>query len=282
MLETGVSLICATRGRTLEVARLLKSLNCQTQKTFELILVDQNHDNRVSEIVNQHGKAIAITHMRLGDVGLARARNAAIAMARYSWVGFPDDDCWCPPDFIRCLCEACQRYQASDGIFINWVDPGHPDRKPFQFKNGKMTFDEGFKLVSSICLYIRKDLLMVTSGFNEKFGLGPNSVVKAGEDQELTLRLLSQEAHIEKIAELMIYHPIDHRAWDAQFLKRIQSQGACDIYFQRAYRGTVHAWKTIFFWIAAAGFNALRFNRKNLQWYSHKLYGAIIYGHRLR
>ena len=45
------SLIVATLGRTAELRRLLESLAVQTHQDFEVIVVDQNTDDRVSQIL---------------------------------------------------------------------------------------------------------------------------------------------------------------------------------------------------------------------------------------
>ena len=48
-----VSLVVATRWRTLELKRLLGSLLAQTYKTFEVIVADQNEDDRLASLLQE-------------------------------------------------------------------------------------------------------------------------------------------------------------------------------------------------------------------------------------
>lgn len=279
-LEGGVTLVCATRDRVVELERLFESLANQSKKAFELILVDQNTDERLSSLIEKYSALFAIRRLSMNNIGIAAARNVALPFAQYRWVGFPDDDCWFGPRFMERLLSVVSRDEY-DGVFVNWRDPSSEARIAFSFSPGKMLFDEGFSLVASICLFVKADALMTTGGFNEKFGLGPNSVVKAGEDQEVILRLLAGGYHIEKVPDLFVFHPIGIRPWDHRFLQRIQGQGACDVYFKKVYQGVFPAFGMLGRWLVAIIYNLIRLRKRNLLWYSHKLYGALRYGYRL-
>lgn len=45
-----ISLVVATLGRTAELQKLFQSLNGQSRSDFEVILVDQNADNRLERL----------------------------------------------------------------------------------------------------------------------------------------------------------------------------------------------------------------------------------------
>lgn len=276
----GIALVCATRDRVMELERLLESLARQSNKSFELILVDQNTDNRLTEIIERYTALFSIRQLRMKNIGIAAARNAALPLAQYRWVGFPDDDCWFESTFIERFLPVAAREECH-GAFVNWRDPSSETRVAFSFAPGRMLFQEGFFLVASICIFVKTDILIAAGGFNEKFGLGPDSVVKAGEDQEVILRLLASGHHIEKVPNLFVFHPIGNRPWDQRFLQRIQGQGACDVYFEKVYKGAFSAFSMLGQWLAAIIYNLIRLRKRNLLWYSHKLYGALRYGYRL-
>ena len=72
-----VSLIVATVGQTSEFHRLLASLDAQTYKNFELIVVDQNLDDRLENVIASFCDRLTITHLT-SPLGVSRARNAGI------------------------------------------------------------------------------------------------------------------------------------------------------------------------------------------------------------
>ncbi|MFN2119332.1 MAG: glycosyltransferase family 2 protein, partial [Anaerolineales bacterium] len=102
-----VSLVLGTKGRTAELSRFLDSVAVQTHAPLEVILVDQNADDRLRPILAAFPQ-MPLTRL-MCEPGLSRARNMGLAVAKGDVVGFPDDDCWYPPDslekVVNCLAE---------------------------------------------------------------------------------------------------------------------------------------------------------------------------------
>ena len=98
--EPHISLVVATLGRSEALLPLLKSLVEQEYKTFELIIVDQNLDNRLDDILAPYQPLLPIRHIRTPIPGLNRSRNLGAADAKGDWILFPDDDCWYPTDYL--------------------------------------------------------------------------------------------------------------------------------------------------------------------------------------
>ena len=74
------SLIVATVNRVQETERLLASLSHQNYNgTFDVIIVDQNPDDRLNAMVERYQQYFPITHLRQDQALLARARNQGIA-----------------------------------------------------------------------------------------------------------------------------------------------------------------------------------------------------------
>src|SRR4051812_15522441 len=94
-----ISLILGTKGRTDELRRFLHSLSSQTSGRVELIIVDQNEDDRVHQVLRSVPVDIP-TSIIQSKPGLSRARNIGLRHANGSIIGFPDDDCWYPPDLL--------------------------------------------------------------------------------------------------------------------------------------------------------------------------------------
>lgn len=272
--KKGLSLICATYNRTQEVRRLMESLKFQTNQDFELILIDQNGHHLIEALVNEFKGSMALQYYRQDELNSSKARNFGAKFAKYYWLGFPDDDCWYPNDFVEKFLNKTNNQ--FDGIFINWSDPAsQPPKIRFEFQEGLMIKKEAFSLVSCICLFIKKSSFHEIGGFNENLGLGSTPVIKAGEEQELTLRFLQRNAHIYKYPLLKVHHALNEREWDDAFRDRIISQGACDFLFAKKFNSPVFAYGLVLKWLAGIAYNTLRARKQNICWYYLKLKGAF-------
>ncbi len=280
MSNVSISLICATQYRHVELKRFLESLSRQTCTQFELVIVDQNDSDLILDLIEQYKTFFPILHLKHNFASNSRARNEGVNLASGAYVGFPDDDCWYPENTIEEVLS--QLKKGFSGVFINWEDPtGETSKKMFSFENGIMKLEETFVLASCICIFFDKAIFKKHLGFNEKMGLGENTVVKAGEEQDLLLRIISGGGKILKQPEILVYHNIHDRVLDKIFKKRIISQGACDFYFTKKYKGLIASLKLMGFWIAGIFYNFLRLRFKNSMWYFLKIKGAIIIGNRL-
>ena len=90
-------LVVGTLGRVDELGRLLDSLEAQTYRSFRVLVVDQNEDDRAEAVLSRRDLDL----VRLSSApGLARARNVALDRVEADVVGFPDDDCRYPPALL--------------------------------------------------------------------------------------------------------------------------------------------------------------------------------------
>src|ERR1700688_2110346 len=90
------SVIIPTIGRTEELHKMLRSLADQRPADFEVIVVDQNEDDRVDRLLSTLAAEVTVSHVRRGQKGASGARNAGLAIASGEIVSCPDDDCWYP------------------------------------------------------------------------------------------------------------------------------------------------------------------------------------------
>jgi hypothetical protein len=90
------SLIIATLGRTAELAYLLQSVISQARSDIEVIIVDQNADDRINLLLAAMPLHFAVHHLRTEIKNVSAARNVGLAAATGAIVAFPDDDCWYP------------------------------------------------------------------------------------------------------------------------------------------------------------------------------------------
>jgi glycosyltransferase involved in cell wall biosynthesis len=201
------SLILATVDRVQELARLLHSIESQQMPGLELIVVDQNRDDRVKVLLDQTVHLTRYTHI-CSPRGLSRARNAGLAIAKGEIIGFPDDDSWFPEGVLpqikawfeshpayHLLC-CTLRDETGAEVAARWPGFSQPlDR------NGIL------RAAVSASLFLRADAIRQIGGFDEQIGLGSETLFQSGEDTDLALRCLDAggKAWFEK--ELHVCHP---------------------------------------------------------------------------
>lgn len=100
--SNSIGCIVATLGRSDELKPLLSSLASQTHVPDEVIIVDQNGDDRLAPILASFEQKLPVKHLHLPTLrGVNNARNEGLSHASSDVVIFPDDDCWYPDDFIE-------------------------------------------------------------------------------------------------------------------------------------------------------------------------------------
>ena len=93
------SLILCTVNRTKEVKEFLASLINQSYKNFEVVVVDQNKDDRILKIIEIF-PTLTIKYLT-SEIGLSKARNIGLKNTIGDIVCFPDDDCTYPNKLLE-------------------------------------------------------------------------------------------------------------------------------------------------------------------------------------
>ncbi len=201
------SLIVASVDRTLEINKLFKSLAAQTYLDFEVILVDQNLDQRLLTLVNEFSSYFKITHLHC-ERGLSRARNAGILAAKGDIVAFPDDDAFYPLDFFERLNEAFSLKANLSGITGRCLDSkGKIAAAACDKYGGTVNSHNVWNRGVATTLFLRRDTLKDVGGFDELLGLGAPTSYHSGEETDLILRIISKNHTIEYDPDLIVFHP---------------------------------------------------------------------------
>src|SRR5690349_2288413 len=93
---------------------LLTSLLASSERSFEVIVADQNAGDHLVPVLAAFATRLRLRHVRLPSRGASAARNAGAALAHGRWLTFPDDDCIYQRDT---LAEA-RRVLSADGVRI--------------------------------------------------------------------------------------------------------------------------------------------------------------------
>jgi glycosyltransferase involved in cell wall biosynthesis len=186
--DVAVSLVVATLGRTWQVERLFHSLAAQRGVTFDVVVVDQNDDDRLLSVLQQKWP-FAIRHMATsGERGASRARNRGWRAARGAVILFPDDDCWYPPNFLETAL-ATMRERGSA------VLSGRPTDETGRTINGRFEVSAQPIDVANVwttaiewMVFFERAVLSSIDGFDEDIGIGAATPWQSSEIQDIILR----------------------------------------------------------------------------------------------
>lgn len=182
------SLIVATLNRVTELDRFLGSLEEQSYGDFEVLVVDQNPDDRLVPMLGLHPR-LAIRHLR-SERGLSCARNVGLRAARGDIIAVPDDDCWYPKDLLATVATWFESHTEFGVLFtaLRTSDnlPSGP-KTPATARHCAKS-DLSTCLSASAALFMRASVATAVGGFNEYLGIGAASKYQAGEERDYVLR----------------------------------------------------------------------------------------------
>ncbi|MGD0790749.1 MAG: glycosyltransferase family A protein [Terriglobales bacterium] len=201
-----ISLIVATINRVAELDRLLSSLDEQSYRDFEVIVVDQNSDHRLAPLLSAHN-GLAICHLQ-SERGLSRARNVGLRVAQGDILAIPDDDCWYPQHL---LASVAAWFESHSGFGLLGTTLRDAENKTsgssFPAKSRRCTKGDIWRCVTSGTLFMRRSVSAAVGGFNEDFGVGAPSEYQGAEEKDYVMRALKNGFQMWYEASLTVHHP---------------------------------------------------------------------------
>jgi glycosyltransferase involved in cell wall biosynthesis len=186
-----ISLIVCTIGRSEPLARLLRSLKSQTDGAFEIVVVDQNPDNRIEQALKSFSAGQRIRRVR-SEPGLARARNVGLRYAEGDVAGFPDDDCWYPSGVIahvrRYFDQPQRALLTGRTVDRDGIESVSSHRAESGFVDRRNVFESG----NSNTVFVRSAVACDVGGFDETLGIGAATLFQSGEETDFLLRCLGK------------------------------------------------------------------------------------------
>lgn len=252
-----LSLIVSTFGRSAVLGRVLESLDRQTFRDFEVIVVDQNVDDRTLPLINRLWN-FELSHLRCPGVrGISAGRNVGWRAARGGIVLFPDDDCWYPSGFLT---EGLRRFEASGAQLLS----GRAAAEDGRSINGR--YARTARAITPINVWICQ-MEWVTfidrawidriGGFDEGIGIGSASPWQAAEGPDLILRALAKGEACFFDPELCGHHEeIETRAPEPPTVRKLYDYARGMGFVLRRHGAGLPA---IAYWAARPMFNALRY-----------------------
>ncbi|MBI5728356.1 MAG: glycosyltransferase family 2 protein [Candidatus Magasanikbacteria bacterium] len=119
------SLVIPTVNRPVELLRFLESVNNQTVKPDEIIVVIQGVSDAKRAVAVYPRLPISVVEMN--EASLTKARNAGVAKSTGEIVGFVDDDCILEPDYVEKIMAFFTIHPAARGVqgIITNFEAGH-------------------------------------------------------------------------------------------------------------------------------------------------------------
>lgn len=221
------SLIVATCGRVVELQRLLDSIVLQDCPDLELIVVDQNPDDRVVRAMVPFRERLEIVHCR-SEPGATRARNVGLAMATGDIIGFPDDDCWYPAGALQRVAGFLAAARDWDGIIGHTIDAAGNTTLPWSDQAGPLSPAMSWRRSVTYVYFLRRDAALAVGGFDTTLGPGSGSPWGAGDDNDFMLRALKMGARVYFEPALTVHHPPLFPAFDGVALEKRERYARAD------------------------------------------------------
>jgi glycosyltransferase involved in cell wall biosynthesis len=204
-----LSLIVTTCNRANQLNRFINSIKDQDVNKFEVILVNQGEINvDLRELFLKNNWTI----IDLGkQVSLSYARNIGLKYIKGEFIGFPDDDCWYPDNFINNIIFALDNLNGCEALCVSVFDPilqlPYGDRPRNIIK--ALNFSNVIKLPVSVGIFIKSKMVSdFKMQFNEKLGAG--TYYGGGEETAFLCKVLINKKKIIYNGFLTVYHEIDN------------------------------------------------------------------------
>jgi glycosyltransferase involved in cell wall biosynthesis len=241
------SIIVPVYNRPDEIDELLNSLNLQTCKDFEVIIVEDGSDKPCNGLADKYSGRLSIRYIAKPNTGRSDSRNVGMKNASGGYFVFFDSDCIIPPNYF----EALEREQENNyADCFGGADNAHESFSDIQkainyamtsfwttggIRGGKVnmekfvprTFNMGFS----------REVYDAVGGFKDMFG----------EDIDLGMRIREAGFSTKLYRDTFVYHK--RRVNLKKFYKQVNIFGIARINLYKLYPHSlkpVHALPAVF------------------------------------
>jgi glycosyltransferase involved in cell wall biosynthesis len=219
------SIVVPTFSRPDEVGELLKSLESQENKNFEVIIADGSQDDSIQQVVEKFGSILNIKYLHKRGLGISASRNWGVQQAGGEVVVFFDSDCVIPGQYFKVVEEFLSNHDLdayggpdkagedfnkrqkaiSYAMTSFYTSGGIRGRKSHVGQYQPRTFNMG----------IKRDVFNMLGGF---------SSLQVSEDIDLSMRLYKSGFRVGLIEEGYVFHK--RRTSFYKFFRQVFSFGS--------------------------------------------------------
>jgi glycosyltransferase involved in cell wall biosynthesis len=213
-----LSIIVPTVSRSEEFRRFLETLKKQSHLDLvELIIVDQNKDNRISKYILDQTFQFSIQYLQVEKISLSYAKNKGLERASGTFCCFLDDDCWMHEDFLKNIFPYISQ-QDESGYLLKAVTPEGcflvPSKLVPGFKLNVSNIKESF-YAPQIAQVYPTSFVKDAGGFNARLGIGTE--FGSAEDTDLLVRIVNKGISFTYLDQVQLFHPeVDYASMTPQ------------------------------------------------------------------
>ncbi len=225
-LASDISIIIPVFNRPDELQELLQSISAQTDKGFEVIVVEDGSVEKSDSIIPQFSHALDIQYFYKENSGPGLSRNYGCEKARNDFFVFLDSDCVLPEHYVNTL-----KTHIAETDAIGGPDRSLPTFTPVQkaisysmtsplttggIRGGKASLEKFHP--RSFNMGFSRKVFENTGGF---------SSMRFGEDVDLSIRIFNHGFRAILIPDCYVYHK--RRTDFKKFFKQVYNSGIARI-----------------------------------------------------
>jgi glycosyltransferase involved in cell wall biosynthesis len=203
-MSPAISIIIPAYNVEPVIAETLASVQQQTFRDFEAIVVDDGSEDRTSEIVRQFvEKDARFILLRQENAGVSAARNAALKRARGELIAFLDaDDIWFP-EKLTCQIAMFRQDPRVNFTFTNFVfGNGQQNWGPFYRKRKPLPEGNPLRQLISANLFATPTVVTRRAGIVAAGGFDSNLAL--AEDWDMWLRMAERDLWVRGTRESLV------------------------------------------------------------------------------
>ena len=242
------SIIVPVYNRPDEVDELLESLSNQTQKDFEVIIVEDGSVKPCKDVCDKYAGILALHYYAKENSGPGQSRNYGAERAQGDYVIILDSDVVLPTGYLQAIDDEL-RQNPSEAF--GGPDAAHDSFTPVQkaisysmtsffttggIRGGKAKLDKFYP--RSFNMGIRRDVYLELGGFSK---------MRFGEDIDFSYRIVEAGYKPRLFPEAWVWHK--RRTDFRKFFRQVYNSGIARINLEKRHPGTmklVHLLPTVF------------------------------------
>jgi glycosyltransferase involved in cell wall biosynthesis len=242
------SVIVPVYNRPDEVDELLESLSNQTQKDFEVIIVEDGSVKTCKDVCDKYADILVLHYYAKENSGPGQSRNYGAERAIGEYLLILDSDVVIPTDYMEAV---SQSLEANPTEAFGGPDAAHPSFTPVQkaisysmtsffttggIRGGKAKLDKFYP--RSFNMGIRRDVYLKLSGFSK---------MRFGEDIDFSYRIVEAGYRPQLFPKAWVWHK--RRTDFRKFFRQVYNSGIARINLEKRHPGTmklVHMLPTVF------------------------------------